>query len=247
MQFMLAPFPPAGDPWLDGDPSLAADVLNNSWGCPTDFEGCAPEVFRSAAEALTAAGIFVVVSAGNEGPECSTIAAPPAIYEEVVSVGAVDASGDVGDFSSAGPVVVDGSGRIKPDLLAPGVDVLSAWPGGGYATLSGTSMAGPHVVGVVALLWSANPLLRGDIERTRAILQETAQPFRGDLEVSGPLAEDPAATQILGAGEPLAGMAGMGTEGSCLALTDLSVIPNNVAGYGVVDAYAAVQAALAVQ
>lgn len=247
MQFMLAPFPSAGDPWRDGDPSLAADVLNNSWGCPTDVEGCAPEVFDSAIKALTAAGIFVVVSAGNEGPECGTIAAPPAIYEQSLTVGAVDATNNVADFSSAGPVLVDGSGRIKPELLAPGVDVLSAWPGDSYNVVSGTSMAGPHVVGVVALLWSANPLLRGDIERTRKILEETAHPFEGDLEGSAPLAENSVSDQITGAGEPLAQMLGLATDSSCLAHTDLSVIPNNVAGYGIVDAYAAVQAALAAQ
>ncbi len=68
MQFMLAPFPLNGDPLRDGDPSRAADVLNNSWGCPGDVEGCSPTVFAPAMDALTAAGIFVVASAGNEGP-----------------------------------------------------------------------------------------------------------------------------------------------------------------------------------
>ena len=79
------------------------------------------------------------------------------------------------DFSSRGPVIADGSGRVKPDIAAPGVNVFSSLPGGTYGRESGTSMAGPHVAGVVALLWSANPKLIGDIERTEQLLRETAQ------------------------------------------------------------------------
>lgn len=245
MQFMLAPFPQGGDPLRDGDPSRSADVLNNSWGCPTEIEGCSPDVFAPAVAALSDAGIFVVVSAGNEGPECSTVSAPPAIYAEVLSVGAVDQFGDLASFSSSGPVTVDGSGRIKPDILAPGVEVLSAWPGSSYDLASGTSMAGPHLAGTVALMWSANPALRGDVARTRAILQETARPFEGGLEGSTLIADDAVSNKVV-AGS-LAAMLNAAYERSCLAQTDLSVIPNNVAGYGVVDVYAAVQAALELQ
>lgn len=179
MQFMLAPFPQGGDPFKDGDPRRAADVLNNSWGCP-ELEGCDPNALLAAANHLSDAGIFVAVSAGNDGPNCSTINAPLSLYDSVFSVGAVDQAGDLAFFSSRGPVTADGSGRVKPDIVAPGVDVLSSVPGGGYATESGTSMAGPHVVGAVALLWSADPSLRGDIDRTRQLLTETADPYTGD-------------------------------------------------------------------
>ncbi|MEK7323941.1 MAG: S8 family serine peptidase, partial [Chloroflexota bacterium] len=92
---------------------------------------------------------------------------------------AVDRSGDVASFSSRGPVTVDGSGRSKPDIAAPGVGVFSSLPGGTYGANSGTSMAGPHLAGVVALLWSAQPELIGDIDRTEQILIETAQPYTG--------------------------------------------------------------------
>src|SRR5690606_4106626 len=92
------------------------------------------------------------------------------------SIGAVDESGSVTIFSSRGPVLVDGSGRIKPDVVAPGQGVLSSVPGGGYARLDGTSMAGPHVAGLVALLWSANPDLVGDIDATEALITSTADP-----------------------------------------------------------------------
>ncbi len=173
LQFMLAPFGPGGDPFTDGDPSRAADVLNNSWGC-TPQEGCDAGSLRQATRALRSAGIFVVVSAGNSGPRCSSVSDPLALYDEAFSVGAADARGRVADFSSRGPVTVDGSGRGKPDLVAPGVNVVSALPDGTYGPLDGTSMAGPHVAGVVALLWEAAPRLRGDIDATEQILRTTA-------------------------------------------------------------------------
>ncbi len=178
MQFMLAPFPHNGDPFKDGDPTRAAYVLNNSWGCPT-LEGCDARSLKPAVDALKAAGIFVAVSAGNDGPVCGTLDNPPAIYASAFSVGAVDASGNMAFFSSRGPVSIDGSGRVKPDISAPGVDVVSSLPGGTYGPESGTSMAGPHLAGVVALMWSANPALIGDVDRTEQILIQTAQPYTG--------------------------------------------------------------------
>ena len=180
MQFMLAPFPQGGDPFVDGDPTLAADVINNSWGCP-EIEGCDPNALLPAANHLRDAGIFVAVSAGNDGPSCSTVADPLSLYDSVFSVGAIDRFGDIALFSSRGPVTADGSGRIKPDIVAPGVGILSALPGGFYGATSGTSMAGPHVAGAVALLWSADPSLIGDIDRTEQLLIDAADPYRGEM------------------------------------------------------------------
>lgn len=182
MQFMLAPFPLSGDPFVDGDPTRAAHVLNNSWGCP-EIEGCDPNTLLFAAENLRHAGIFMVVSTGNDGPNCETVASPPALYDSVFSVGAIDQFGDMADFSSRGPVTADGSGRVKPDIAAPGVDILSAMPLETYAANSGTSMAGPHVAGAVALLWSAQPELIGDIDTTEQLLIDTAQPYSGDTSL----------------------------------------------------------------
>lgn len=193
MEFMLAPYPLDGDSFTDGDATLAADVLNNSWGCPT-LEGCDPDALETAVSALRAAGIFVVASAGNDGMGgCNTVADPIALYDGAFSVGAHDSGGTVANFSSRGPVTADGSGRIKPDILAPGEDVLSAVPGDGYARNSGTSMAGPHVAGIVALIWSANPALIGNIDRTEQILVATAVPY--DYTAHGiPECGDPAAS-----------------------------------------------------
>ncbi|MCX5067919.1 S8 family serine peptidase [Micromonospora lupini] len=172
LQFMLAPFPTGGDPFTDGRPERAPQVLTNSWGCPA-IEGCDREALLPATTALDAAGIFVVVAAGNTGPWCASIDDPPAPYANVLTVGAVDAKRRVAEFSSRGPVP---GGTGKPDVLAPGVGVVSAMPGGGYAALDGTSMATPQVAGVVALMWSANPALVGDLSRTRQILRDTATP-----------------------------------------------------------------------
>ncbi|HKT05777.1 MAG TPA: S8 family serine peptidase, partial [Rugosimonospora sp.] len=169
LQFMLAPFPYGGDPFTAGRPDRAADVLTNSWGC-APIEGCDRSALRGAVDALTTAGVFVVAAAGNAGPRCGSISDPPAPYPDTLTVGAVDRDGALAPFSSRGPV----SGASKPDLLAPGAGVVSALPGGGYRALDGTSMAAPHVAGVVALVWSANPALRGDIARTTALLRATA-------------------------------------------------------------------------
>ncbi len=179
-QFMLAPFPLHGSAFEDGDPARGANVLNNSWGCP-ELEGCDINTFLSAAQALRAAGVFVVASAGNDGPACRTLNTPPPVYDETFAVGAIDRQRQLTIFSSIGPVTKDGSGRVKPDVVAPGQDVLSSLPNSSYGTFSGTSMAGPHVVGVVALMWSANPALIGQVDATAQILRDTAQPYPGRL------------------------------------------------------------------
>ncbi|RKN39075.1 S8 family serine peptidase [Micromonospora endolithica] len=181
LQFMLAPFPPGGDPFTDGRPARAPEILTNSWGCPA-IEGCDPGVLRPAVDALDAAGILVVAAAGNTGPYCASIDDPPAPYASALTVGAVDDRRRVTDFSSRGPAP---GGAAKPDLVAPGAEVVSAMPGGGYAALSGTSMATPQVAGVVALMWSANPALVGDLDRTRAILADTATPTETPTDICG--------------------------------------------------------------
>lgn len=188
MQFMFAPYPQGGDPFKHGDVSNAAMIINNSWGCQ-QVEGCDPAVFDQAVTVLKSAGIFMSAAAGNNGYYgCSTITDPPSIYSQVFTVGAVDKLGLVTAFSSRGPVNVDGSGRAKPDLLAPGEQVLVSAPGGTYTFSSGTSFAAPHVSGVVALMWSANPDLIGDIDTTVQILMETAKPYTGPVGDCGGVA-----------------------------------------------------------
>ncbi|MEM7104484.1 MAG: S8 family serine peptidase [Bacteroidota bacterium] len=198
------------------DPSKAPHVIANSWSCP-EMEGCNPSNFslmQTAVENLDAAGVFVVVSAGNSGGQgCSTVRTPAAIFEKSFTVGASNSVDTLAWFSSKGDVTVDGSNRMKPDLVAPGVSVRSCIRNGNYATWNGTSMAGPHVAGVVALMISADPTLAGDTDRIRDILHGTTE-----------LAFD---------------------QDTCGG-TPPTIYPNNLVGYGRVDALNAVNEALGV-
>ena len=171
MQFFLAPTDLSGN---NPDPSKRPDAVGNSYTCPTS-ELCTATSLQTAMDNLRAAGIFMAVSAGNSGSACSTIGDPPALYDSAISVGATGfQSNTIASYSSRGPVTADGSGRAKPDLVAPGSSVRSSYPNNTYATLSGTSMASPHVAGAVALLWSAFPNLRGNVDHTEFILEQTA-------------------------------------------------------------------------
>ncbi len=160
------------------DPSKAPHVINNSWYCSVE-EGCDPStyaVMEEVVNSVKAAGIVVVVSAGNNGPYCNTISFPPAVFENSLTVGAVDFLFNAASFSSRGSTVTQaGLDIVKPNVAAPGVDVLSCIPGGQYAFFSGTSMAGPHTAGVVALMISANPALSGEVEMIEGMLEQTAR------------------------------------------------------------------------
>jgi subtilisin family serine protease len=172
-QFFIAPTDLAGN---NPNASLRPHVINNSWGCPFS-EGC---VTRAELETIVqntqAAGIFVEVSAGNGGPGCSTVADPPSIYSDSFSTGAIDINNTLASFSSRGPSTFYTPNILKPNISAPGVNVRSTLRTSdtSYGNNSGTSMAGPHVAGVVALLWSARPNLVRNIAATKSLLQDSA-------------------------------------------------------------------------
>lgn len=166
-------------------PSKAPDVINNSWSCPVS-EGCSdPLVLLPVVEAVRAAGILTVHSAGNSGPICSSITTPSAIYEASFTVGNTDRYDQISLSSSRGPVMIDGSGRIKPDVSAPGTAIRSSLPGGRYGTLSGTSMAGPHVAGLAALLYSAHPELIGQVNHLERLITASAVPVSSNSQCGG--------------------------------------------------------------
>jgi len=174
-EWLLAPYKKGANPMTDADPTKAANIINNSWGCP-ESEGCSADEIAPALAAMKAAGVLVVVSAGNDGPGCSTIQDPPAWHSALtLSVGAYDhRSQTIASFSSRGPSKIDN--EIGPDVVAPGVNIRSSVTGGQYAQFgwSGTSMAGPHVAGAAALLWSIKPELIGNIELTTKIIRDSA-------------------------------------------------------------------------
>lgn len=153
----------------DGNPETTDDVprvINNSWGydysLAIQFGACN----LSEAEILVAietAGICSPFSVGNDGPNASTIGFPAMRAFNIVnpmSVGAVNSLNSIASFSSRGPtpcVEEDGPLKIKPEVVAPGVNIRSASGTDSYAYLQGTSMACPHVTGALLLLAEAFP------------------------------------------------------------------------------------------
>ena len=173
MEWFLAPYPIGGG---QGDPLRAPDITSNSWVCPPS-EGCSANTLQAAVEAQAAAGIMMVAGAGNDGPNCSTIMYPPAIYAASYTVGALNTGTDnIASFSSRGPVTIDGSNRIKPDISAPGTGTRSSYntSDSAYVSLSGTSMATPHIAGAMTLLWCARPNFRHDINGSRTTMNSAA-------------------------------------------------------------------------
>ena len=157
-QWLLAP---------GGDPASAPDGVNCSWGNGNGFL----TTFQADLQALRAAGTLAVFSAGNSGPGEGTVNSPASL-PGAFAVGATDSSEQVAYFSSRGP---SPWGEIRPHVVAPGVSILSSTPGGAYDGLSGTSMAAPHVSGIVALLRSVSPTL--SVTRTALLITSTAVPL----------------------------------------------------------------------
>jgi serine protease AprX len=183
-EWFVAPYPPGANP-MEGDPRMAPDIINNSWACPP-AEGCTePDILLDVVDNVRAAGILTVHSAGNRGAACSSVTEPAAIYDSSYTVGSTTSSDTISPSSSRGPVMVDGSGRLKPDISAPGTLIFSSTINGGYRVASGTSMAAPHVSGVAALLISAQPQLSGQVDQLEELISRSAFPLTSDQECGG--------------------------------------------------------------
>ncbi|MBD3221549.1 S8 family serine peptidase [bacterium] len=173
LQWMAAPTDLAGN---EPDPALSPDIIQNSWGCLAS-EGCEdPLVLQPAFANLRAGGMVIVAAGGNDGPSCETIDFPPAIYDEAFTIGSATATDEIWHFSSRGPVAIDGSGRLKPDITAPATEFSTNALGGYSGPYPHTSWTSPHASGVAALLISAFPDLRGDVDRIEEIMRLSALP-----------------------------------------------------------------------
>ena len=160
----------AGFQWLlepGGYSTQAPDVVNCSWGSDSGFL----TTFQADVQMLRAGGILPVFSNGNAGPGEGT-GGSPASLPEAFGVGATDEYDSVASFSSRGP---SPWGEIRPHVAAPGVRVRSSLPGGIYGVWDGTSMAAPHVSGLVALLRSVSPTL--SITRAMFVITSTVLPL----------------------------------------------------------------------
>jgi hypothetical protein len=170
--------------WLVGAEfadSVGADIINSSLGYSVfddsttdhtyaDMDGNTT-IITKAADWAAATGIFVVSSAGNSGgPPWYKITAP-ADADSVLTVGAVDATGTITNFSSRGPTA---DGRIKPNTVAKGGGATTAANGGGITMNNGTSFSAPITAGAVACLWQANPG-RTNMELLDAIQRSSTQ------------------------------------------------------------------------
>ncbi|KAF1336355.1 hypothetical protein FI667_g277, partial [Globisporangium splendens] len=198
-EFMTCPTDPLGE---NKDCSKAPNVINNSWG------GTPGSMFYQAAvDAWHAADIIPIFGSGNVGKTCSTVLSP-GDYANVITVGGTDQSDTLGDYSCKGPSL---AGVMKPEVSAPGTDVRSAWStsDNAYVVATGTSMATPHVTGIVALLLQNNPnLTYGEV---KTILTSTVD------------------NAALGS-----------VNFTCGGIPD-GTYPNNLYGYGRVNALSAVQ------
>jgi hypothetical protein len=169
-----------------------ADIISMSFGGTLTSEQVAlgQPTFTAAREA----GILLVAASGNDGRPARNY---PASFNGVVSVGAVDVADELAEFSTTGTAL---------DIVAPGVDVLSTLPDGDYETLSGTSMAAPHVAGVAALVWAARPTL--GVAQLEAILRtstvDLGEPGHDKLYGDGRV--DAAAAMVAPVPDPLPGL-----------------------------------------
>jgi len=159
---------------IDYATQIGARVMNNSWG-----GGGFSQALLDAIRRANNAGALFVAAAGNNGTNNDLTPAYPSNYDSpnIIAVAALDRGDRLASFSNYG--------RTTVDLGAPGVAILSTFPGGGYTALNGTSMAAPHVSGAAALLLSANPDLSVSQVRQRLLLSAVPIPALAGVTTTG--------------------------------------------------------------
>jgi hypothetical protein len=189
-QWVLAPYPTSGSG--APNPALHADVVNNSWGdCGRSYD----DWYEGVIDAWIAAGIAPLFSNGNNSncsypinPPLNTVG-NPARSGKVLGIGSTGRNnGAYATHSNKGPTDDPNPGLptypaplgfpyLKPNVVAPGVNINSAYASGdaAYGGMTGTSMSAPNAAGVVALIWDAAACLKGDYAITGTILMQTAR------------------------------------------------------------------------
>ncbi|WPW32156.1 S8 family serine peptidase [Streptomyces atratus] len=161
-----------------------ADVVSMSLGSPTPTD-CTDPMSVAAEELARSKNTLFVIAAGNSGPTLNTVSSP-GCAPSVLTVGAVDRDDSTAQFSSRGPVI--GSHTLKPEIAAPGVAISAAAAGGrgvyAYRTMSGTSMATPHVAGAAAIVKQRHP--EWTAQQIKAALVSSAKSdIPGDVRETG--------------------------------------------------------------
>ncbi|TCC62042.1 peptidase S8 [Kribbella pittospori] len=164
-QWMLEPTDLAGN---NPDAGKRPNIINNSWGSQLPSND---PFMEDITNNWKDSGIFGAFANGNSGELGCNSSGSPGSLTSNYSAGAYDINNNIASFSGRG---VGQNGTIKPNISAPGVNVRSSLPGNTYGAFNGTSMATPHLAGTVALLWAASPALKGDVDATRALLNQTA-------------------------------------------------------------------------
>lgn len=212
-EFLLTPYPRGGNPKVDGRADLAPHIVNNSWACPKT-EGCRGDEFIGAVRAMKAAGIMVVVAIGNDGPNCRTANDAPGSYHgEVLSVGAYSHS-DRTVARFSSRGPSGWNGGIGPDVVAPGAAIRSSVPKGGLGDGFYDYMSGTSM---------AAPHAAGVI----ALLWSAKPELIGQIDETVALLKKTA----------------KGLTGQTCGSFEGSLVPNAVAGHGLIDAYELIKAA----
>lgn len=149
---------------IDYARTMGANIMSNSWG-----GGSYSAVLENAIKEASKAGILFTAAAGNDANDNDVRASYPASYnvDNIISVAAIDNRGQLANFSNYGAKTVH--------VAAPGVNIVSTVPGGGYASYSGTSMATPHVTGIAALMLARNPALT--FEDIKSTMMKQSRPL----------------------------------------------------------------------
>lgn len=219
--WFLSAFEHALDPNQDGDISDRVDIISISAGIP---KGSATDLISIAAKQAVHAGITVVAAAGNDGPDMNTISSP-AIAREVIAVGASVQEEEIAAYSSRGRI---DQSYIKPDIIAPGHQILSTWLNNEYKILSGTSMATPQVTGIIACFLEQNPSLNPSQIKSLLHAQATSLGYNTTTEGYGLITanKDYSALAPLNTSMSLDHVANQGIIAINLSIADVSSFVN---------------------